>query len=89
MAIERTVKEIRGLTVEEIVGKKLQDDQKIYIMIYTPGVVPDDDTRRQAAEGMERIMAQARKNAEAQGVTEEEIDAAVDEAIQHVRRHKS
>ncbi len=88
MAIERTVKEIRGLTVEEILGKKLQDEQRVYIMVYNAGVEPDDETRLRSAEKIERIMDKAAKNAEAQGVTEEDIDAAVDEAREHVRRHR-
>ena len=54
MAIERTVKEIRGLTVEEILGKKLQDEQRVYIMVYNVGVEPDDETRLQSAEKIER-----------------------------------
>ena len=90
MAIERTVKEIRGLTVEEIVGKKLADDQKVYIMIGSLGLgtQPDEAMRKRAAEKVQRIMKKAAKNAEAQGITEEEIDAAVDEAQEHVRRNR-
>ena len=35
-----------------------------------------------------RLAEGGRASAEAQGVAEEEIDAAIDEATQHVRRNK-
>ena len=58
------------------------------IEVYNGGAEPDDETRLRSAEKIERIMDKAAKNAEAQGITEEEIDAAVDEAQEHVRRNR-
>ena len=89
MAIERTVKEIRGLTIEQIAGQKLPDDEKVFIVFSTVDLVePDEQTRREAMQRMNAIIATAQKNAEEQGVTSEEADAAVDEAMRHVRRRK-
>ncbi len=90
MAIERTVKEIRGLTIEQIVGQKLPDDEKVFIVFSTVDVVePDEETRREAMQRINETIATAQKNAEEQGVTAEEADAAVDEAMTDVRRRKS
>lgn len=89
MAIERTVKEIRGLTIEEIVGQELPDDEKVFIVFSTVDVVePDEQTRREAMQRMNETIVTAQKNAEEQGVTAEEADAAVDEAMREVRRRK-
>ena len=88
MAIERTVKEIRGLTIEEILGKKLQDEQRVYIMVYNVGVEPDDEVRLRSAEKIGSILDRAHRNADAQGITSEEADEAVDEAMRHVRRRE-
>jgi hypothetical protein len=48
----------------------------------------DADTRQAALAEASHIAAQGHANAPAQRVCEEEVDAAIEEAIQHVRRHK-
>jgi hypothetical protein len=50
------------------------------------GVKPDEVARRQALAVVETTMAIVHKNLAEQGVTDKQFDAAVDEAIQQVRR---
>lgn len=71
--------------LEHLLGRQLQANQQVFIMAFTPGLVPDEATRRNALAGIHQIQAKAETHAKAHGITEEEIDAAVDEAMDHVR----
>ena len=84
----RSVKEIQGSEkrwLEAVLGQHLHDNQQVFIMLFTPGVVPDEATRRRARDGIRNLQAKAQAHADAQGITNAEIDAAVDEAMDHVR----
>ncbi len=85
----RNVKDIQDSDkrcLESLLGRQLQENQQIFILAFTAGVVPDEATRRKALAGIHQIQAKAETYANAHGVTDEEIDAAVDEAMEHVRR---
>jgi len=85
----RNVKDIQGgerRWLETTLGQQLQDNQQVFIMVLTPDVEPDEVTRRKAGKSIDAILDQAEQNATAQGVTAEEADSAVDEAMEHVRR---
>ena len=69
-------------------GQRLRQNQRVMVTVLNVGVAPDDEARREAREELRRIRAEAAANIKAQGVPPEEVDAAVDEAIAHVRRHK-
>ncbi|HUY34160.1 MAG TPA: hypothetical protein VMV69_15540 [Pirellulales bacterium] len=71
--------------LENALGQPLQDDQQVCIMLLEPMKVPDETTRRRAAESIERTWVTVDKNVRASGITDEEIEAAIDEAMQHVR----
>ena len=69
--------------MENIIGRSLREDEAISIHVYKPaprGKAREDASRRL----LERIDKTAQK---AQGIPEEEIDAAIDEAANYVRRH--
>ena len=72
-------------SLEEEIGLPLKDNQQIFIVIAAPGIVADDETRLKAAAEIEKTIVLARRNADAQGVTEEAIDAAVEEAMRRFR----
>ena len=59
-----------------------------YILVFKPGVVPDENARRRALASMQRTFAVAEQHAQQQGVTDAEIDEAVDEATDQVRYGK-
>ena len=87
----RSANEIEGdlrQWVETGLGQQLRQDQRVMVTVLNVGVAPDDEARREAREELRRIRAEAAANIKAQGVPPEEVDAAVDEAIAHVRRHK-
>jgi hypothetical protein len=90
--ITRSVKDIepgQRRSLEEVIGHKLQDNQQIVIRIVTPEVLPDAEKRAQAFADLRRLSEQAAKNCQSLGVTEQEIDEAIDEAMNHVRRRES
>ena len=72
--------------LEGTLGRQLQENQQVIIRVIDLGVEPDDATRRGALGDASAIARKARANAAALGVTDEEVDAAIDEAIDHVRR---
>ena len=75
--------------LENVLGQHLKENQQVFIMVFTPGVEPDEASRRQAIASVKQTMTQVEKNLTEAGVTEEEFDAAVDEAMEDVRRRES
>ena len=75
-------------SLEDLVGRELQDDQKVFILAFTPGVAPTGQARAEAMVGIEKTWAKVDRHMQEQGVTEEEFDAAVDDAVQQVGRRQ-
>jgi hypothetical protein len=59
---------------------------KITFMVDTPDTPPDNATRAQARERLMQALDELDADMQRRGVTSEEIDAAVDEAMDNVRR---
>ena len=71
------------LAMESIIGRSLLEDEVIAINVYKPA--PSGQARDEASRRLlERIDKTAQR---AEGIPEEEIDAAIDEAADHVRHH--
>lgn len=70
---------------EMVLGEHLEESQRVLVMVLKPGVEPDESIRRKAMEGFNEFCKQGAENRERLGVSIEEADAAVDEAIVHVR----
>ena len=75
-------------SLESMLGEPLREDQKVCIAI-VPVTGPDEDVRRAAFARIEEIFARTDAYAREQGITEKEIDEAVEEAMQHVRHRSS
>ncbi len=73
-------------SLEALLGNPLETGQCVFIMTYQPGVVPDEAVRQAARERIERQLLINQQHAEALGITAEEADQAIDEAISVVRR---
>jgi hypothetical protein len=73
---------------ESVVGHSLQENQRVIIRVFELGTEPDEASRRAALTQAVEIAREGRAAVEAQGITAEEADAAIDEAIQEVRRSK-
>ncbi|MBI3466020.1 MAG: hypothetical protein HY000_23650 [Planctomycetes bacterium] len=75
-------------SVEHLLGHSLQDDEQVYILAFKPGVIPDNDTRQRALASLKQTFAAAEQHSIQQGVADDEIDAAVDEAMDRIRYGK-
>ena len=87
----RNVTDLQGdkrTALEGLLGQQLSENQQVFIMVFTPGVVPDDETRQAAVARIEKTLNESERQAAARGVTPEEADAAVDEAMEHVRHRR-
>lgn len=72
-------------TLEGILGQHLSSEQRVFIMTYTPNSVPEESVREAARAGLQRTFGKVDQYAAEHGVTPEEAEAAVEEALQHVR----
>jgi hypothetical protein len=76
----------RRRRLEAVVGSPLESNQQVFIMVYTPNTVPTEEARRKAVANLGRLFDKADAHADRLGVTDDEIDAAVEAAIDHARR---
>jgi hypothetical protein len=75
--------------LENMLGQHLRENQQVFIMVFTPGVEPDDASRRKALANVKQTMTEVEKNLADQCVTDEQFDAAVDAAMENVRPRES
>jgi hypothetical protein len=71
--------------IEHLLGRPLGADQKVFIMAFTPGETPDPETREKVRTRLQETLVAAQQHAGDTGVTAEEADAAIEEAMRHVR----
>ncbi len=72
-------------TLEGMLGQQLGADQRVFIMAYTPNAVPEESIREVARAGLKRTFGKVDQHAASHGVTQEEAEATVEEALRHVR----
>ena len=75
-------------SLEHVVGQNLNGNQQVAIRVVDIGTEPSEHIRNEALARAAEIARQARANAAAQGVSEEEVEAAIEEAIRHARQRK-
>jgi hypothetical protein len=69
--------------MESIIGRSLREDETVAVNVFKPA--PSGQAREAASRRlMERIDRTAQK---ARGNSEGDIEAAIDEAVDHVRHH--
>ncbi|HEV2971254.1 MAG TPA: hypothetical protein VGY55_14865 [Pirellulales bacterium] len=86
--IAKTVSEISETarrSLEGLLGRQLQPEQRVLVMLLSPSETPDDSVGREPLIGLRQVIASAQRNADAKGVSDEEIGAAVEEAMAHFR----
>jgi hypothetical protein len=71
-------------SLENLVGR-LEDDQQVFILAFTPATVPIAEARQTALRGLNQTWAKVEQHMQKHGITAEESDAAVDEAVDNVR----
>ena len=83
-----TLDEPQRQAFESVVGSPLAPDQRVFILVYSPGAAPDEEKRRRAREKLDAIYQKADAHVAQLGVTQDEFDAAVDEAVENTRRRR-
>lgn len=76
----------RGL--EAALGEPLRDDQRVYVYVVTPGVAPSEEQRAAALADLKALREKGAAHCAAQGVSENEIDDAIEEAMSKIRPRK-
>ena len=72
-------------SLEQLVGSPLLSHQRVYIIVDAPPTGPAPSVRLAAAQRIREIMDSAQAHADAAGVADAEIDAAVEQAMAHIR----
>ncbi len=71
--------------LEEVLGHHLDDTQQVFIMVFTPGAPPSEACRKESRSGVQAARANVQKHMTEHGASDQEYDAAVDEAMERVR----
>ena len=74
--------------LEDILGQQLQENQQIFIMVLSPGTEPDETSRHQTRAGLEAAFQKTETYACEHDIDDGEIDAAIREAMSHIRPGK-
>jgi hypothetical protein len=72
-------------SLEHLLGCPLEANQQVFVMVLAAGETPDRETRRAAAESIRHTLAEVDQHRAKSGTSDDEFDAAVDEAMHHVR----
>ena len=81
-AITPTQREV----ISELVGAQIANDQKLFIMTYSPGVTPSQSEKEQASRELLGLLSQTHDNIRNSGATNEELSEALNEAIEANKR---
>jgi hypothetical protein len=73
--------------VEQLLGRSIAADEEISVVAVPPRQVPPSQNRTAVARNLEAFLN--RRAAKVRDVPEEEIDAVVDEAVDHVRHSRA
>ena len=71
--------------LESVIGQPLANDQVVHWEVTTLARRPTAADKARALAGLEATFAEVRRHLDEKGVSQAEWDAAVDEAVQHVR----
>lgn len=72
-------------SLENLLGQPLQPNQQVCVMVFSAGKTVDDTTRRAAVETIRGALDKVERHRAARGIADDEVDAAVDEAMKHIR----
>ncbi|MCG8584891.1 MAG: hypothetical protein MI757_09290 [Pirellulales bacterium] len=72
-------------TIEQLLGRPLSGDQTVFIMAFTSGTSATADEREAARKRLKEQFQSQAQRARQHGVTDEEADAAIEEAMCKLR----
>jgi len=70
--------------VVHVFGRELAEDEQVTVMVFPPGRTPLPTERQTAWERIKHVLDKAGDNM--RGIPEEDFEAALDEAMVHIRR---
>ncbi len=73
--------------LEGLFGRSLHEDEEVTVFVLPPHAAPAASVRSDAAGRMDRILDKAADNLK--DVPDAEFEAALDEAMEHVRRREA
>lgn len=73
--------------VEQLLGRPIDADEEVSIVALPPQQVPPSENRSVVARSLEAFLN--RRAEKTQDVSDQEIDAAIDEALDHVRHSRT
>ncbi len=73
--------------VESLLGRPLQPEEHVSVMVYLPHKAPTGPERAELAHRLKERMDKTA--AKVKNVPESELDELIDEAVDHVRHHLS
>ena len=71
--------------LERLLGEPIEPGEKVLVLKVPESRVPDETTRQAALARLRSIMDESHRRAVEAGITAEESDAAIEEAIDFVR----
>jgi hypothetical protein len=71
-------------SLENILGQPISSGERVYIISFDASE-PTEQQREQSAQQIESVLDSAKLHASKNGVTSNDIDSAVDEAMEHIR----
>ena len=76
-------------SLEALLGRQLQGDERLYIAVTPPSSSPTAEQKQRAWERLQKIAAKAEASLREQGITEEQWASIVDEECAAVRYGKT
>jgi hypothetical protein len=73
--------------VEELLGRPIDDNEEVSVIAVPPQRIPPSVDRAAVVQELETFLN--RRSEKTRQVSDEEIDAAVDEAVDHVRHRRA
>jgi hypothetical protein len=90
--MQSTVESVRDLHengkrfLEGVLGQRLHDNDQVFIMVLSSGSEPDESARARARTSLEATFQKTAAYAAQHGVSDDEIDSAIHEAIEQIRK---
>jgi hypothetical protein len=72
-------------SLENLLGQPLQAGQQVCVMVFSAAKLADDATRRAAVGNIRRTLDCVDRHRATRVIPDEEVDAALDEAMDHIR----
>ncbi len=73
------------LAVESIVGRPLQAEDRVFLVVLRPNREPTAEAKDRARARLDEVFARVDRYGQEHGITADEADAAIDRAVHDIR----